>query len=207
MLMLAFDTCLDKTYTVLRTEEDILSSETIRSDEKNYHSAYLFSSIKSMLKSSGKTAEDIDVIAVNVGPGSFTGIRACLTTAKVMSSQIKCKTVGVSSLEVLSRAGGKDCVVALDARKNKVYFYDKKLYGAIDTESACEFVKGRKVITDNRLIELFRLNADEVISYEDADFELGEVLSEIALEKIKNGAYTKDITPLYIQSPPVLSSL
>ena len=204
MLMLAFDTCLDKTYTVLRTEDDILSSETIGSDEKNYHSAYLFSSIKSLLKSSGKTAEDIDVIAVNAGPGSFTGIRACLSAAKVMSSQIKCKTVGVSSLEILSKAGGDNHIAALDARRNKVYFYDNKLYGAIDTGSACELVKGRKVITDNRLIGSFRLNAEEVISYENAEFELGEILSEIALERVKNGDYTKDLTPLYIQPPPVI---
>lgn len=204
MLMLAFDTCLDKTYTVLRTEEDVLSSETIQSDEKNYHSAYLFSSIKSLLKSSGKTAEDIDVIAVNIGPGSFTGIRACLAAAKVMSGQIKCKTVGISSLEILSRAGGKDCIAALDARRNKVYFYDKKLYGAIDTVQACELVKDRKVVTDSRLNELFRLNADEVITYENAEFELGEILSKIALERVQNGDYTENLTPLYIQPPPVI---
>ena len=124
-LLLAFDTCLDKTYVVLRTENDIISSETIFSDEKSYHSAYLISTIKSILKASNKTPKDIDAIAINVGPGSFTGIRACTTVARVMAQQLDCKAVGVSSLEILSRAKNDEYVVALDARKNKAYFYDK----------------------------------------------------------------------------------
>ena len=204
MLILAFDTCLDKTYVVLRTENDILSSDTIQTNDKNYHSAYLISTIKSILKASKKTPKDIDAIAINIGPGSFTGIRACTTVARVMAQQLNCKAIGISSLEILSKADNDNSVVALDARKNKAYFYDKKLYGAIDLEEADKLIKGRKVITDDRLIERFRLNASEVISYQKADFELGEILSQIAVEKLKTdeGNWAK-VMPLYIQPPPV----
>ena len=204
MLLLAFDTCLDKTYVVLRTENDIISSETINSNDKSYHSAYLISTIKDILKSSNKSPKDIDAIAINIGPGSFTGIRACTTVARVMAQQLNCKAIGVPSLEILSRAKNDEYIVALDARKDKAYFYDKKLYGAIELETADEKIKGRKVITDDRLIERFRLNADEVISYQQADFELGEILSDIAVEKLKtnDGNWAK-VLPLYIQPPPV----
>jgi len=204
LLILAFDTCLDKTYVVLRTENDIISSETIFSDDKNYHSAYLISTIRSILKSSNKTPKDIDAIAINVGPGSFTGIRACTTVARVMAQQIGCRAIGISSLEILSKAGNDNFVVALDARKNKAYFYDKKLFGAVELEKVDELIKGRKVITDNRLIERFRLNAAEVVSYEKEEYELGEILSELAVEKLKtdDGNWAK-VLPLYIQPPPV----
>lgn len=50
MIVLAFDTCLDKTYIALSKDNEIIGSETILSDGKNYHSAYLISTIVSILK-------------------------------------------------------------------------------------------------------------------------------------------------------------
>ena len=204
MLILAFDTCLDKTYIVLRTEEDIIESKIIKSDEKNYHSAYLISTIRDLIKDNGYTPKDIDVVGINIGPGSFTGIRACTTVARVMAQQLNCKAIGVSSLEILSKADNDNSIVALDARKSKAYFYDKKLYGAVELEEVEKLIKDKKVITDDRLIERFKPLAREVVSYQQADYELGKILSDIIAEKIKteDGNWAK-VLPLYIQPPPV----
>ena len=111
MKILAFDTCLDKTYITLAEDEKILKSETILSDGKNYHSAYLISTIVSVLKSQNMTPKDINMIVTDIGPGSFTGIRACTTVARVLAQQLDIKAVGVSSLEILSKIlGGQDLV-------------------------------------------------------------------------------------------------
>ena len=49
-----------------------------------------------------RATKDIDMIATDIGPGSFTGIRACVTVARVLAQQLNIKAVGVSSLEILS---------------------------------------------------------------------------------------------------------
>lgn len=204
MLVLAFDTCLDKTYIVLRTEDTVLASEVISSNENNYHSAYLISTIKRVIKDNGYKPQDIDAIGINVGPGSFTGIRACTTVARVMAQQLDCKAIGVSSLEIISKADNDNSIVALDARKNKAYFYDKELFGAVELEEVDERIKGRTVITDDRLIERFKPIAEKVVSYQQMGYELGIILSELTIEKLKteDGNWAK-VLPLYIQPPPV----
>ena len=50
MNILAFDTCLDKTYITLRNEKEVIDSRIIVSTGENYHSAYLISTIKDALK-------------------------------------------------------------------------------------------------------------------------------------------------------------
>ena len=102
MKMLAFDTCLDKTYITLYNK-GVFENKIILSNDKNYHSAYLISTIVEMLKKSNLTPKDLDCIAIDIGPGSFTGIRACTTVARMLGQQLNIKVVGVSSLEILSR--------------------------------------------------------------------------------------------------------
>ena len=77
MKLLAFDTCLDKTYVTLYNGENFVN-KVILSNEKNYHSAYLISTIIEILKSESLEPKDLDYISTDIGPGSFTGIRACI---------------------------------------------------------------------------------------------------------------------------------
>lgn len=103
MNILTFDTCLDKMYVALGNKSGHLSSKIVETTQTTYHSAFIISTITNILKEQGLTPEDINVIATNIGPGSFTGIRACTTVARVMAQGLNLKTVGVSSLEILAR--------------------------------------------------------------------------------------------------------
>lgn len=205
MKILAFDTCLDKTYITLAEDDKILKSETIVSDGQNYHSAYLISTIVKVLKELNLTPKDIDMIATDIGPGSFTGIRACTTVARVLAQQLDIKAVGVSSLEILSKILGGNDLVALDARKNKAYIYDGDIKGAIELEQVDELVKGRTLITDNSLLERFSQYTGKAVSYQVSDYPLGEILAKLAYEKAVNNEETdwRKLKPLYIQPPPV----
>ena len=201
MKILAFDTCLNKTYITLAEENKILQSEIINSDDSNYHSAYLISTIIKILKSKNLTINDIDIFATDIGPGSFTGIRACTTVARVLAQQLNKKAIGISSLEILSKIRGESDLVVLDARKNKGYVYDNEILGAIELEKIDEIVKDRVVITDNSLLDRIKLNAKKVYSYEEQDYPIGDILTKIALTKQETD--WQKLKPLYIQPPPV----
>lgn len=171
------------------------------SDGKNYHSAYLISTIVKVLKDAGLTPDDIDLITTDIGPGSFTGIRACTTVARVLAQQLNIKAAGVSSLEILSKILGGNDLAALDARKNKAYVYDGKILGAIELETVDELVKGRRVITDDSLKERLSEFASEVVSYQQGEYPIGEILAKLGAEKEETD--WRKLKPLYIQPPPV----
>ena len=198
--ILAFDTCLDKMYVVLKKDGELLASEIIENQGGKYHSAFLISTIQKVLSENNIKPEDIDLIGVNIGPGSFTGIRACTTVARVMAQQLGCKVKGVSSLEILAQCAGENSLVALDARKNAAYLYvDGEIKGAVPVEEVEKLTKSGNynVITDNKLKPILG-----GISYQEKDLPLGEILAKLAKKKDCDGDWHK-LKPLYIQPPPM----
>ncbi len=202
MKILAFDTCLDKMYAVLKEDNAVLSSVVIENQGGKYHSAFLISTLQEILSKNNIKPENLDVIITNIGPGSFTGIRACTTVARVMAQQLNKKVIGISSLEILAKAAGKNPLVALDARKNSAYLYcDNKIKGAVQLEDVKQIIENNTydIITDNKLKPLLGGN-----SYQEKPLPLGEILLELGIEKLKNsdGDWLK-LKPLYIQPPPM----
>ena len=201
MKILAFDTCLDKMYVVLKDDETLLASEIVENQGSKYHSAFLISTIQRVLSENNLKPQDLDLIATNIGPGSFTGIRACTTVARVMAQQLSCKVVGVSSLEILAKSLGCDNpLVALDARKNSAYLYvDGEIKGAIQLEEVKSLIESGKykVLTDDKLQPILG-----GVSYQQEKLPLGEILAELAQQKDTDGNWRK-LKPLYIQPPPM----
>lgn len=217
MIILTFDTTLNKTYITLSENDKIISSKTIVNDEKNYHSAYLTSSIAQILKDNNLVMQNIDGLGVNIGPGSFTGIRACVTVARVIAQQVKIPVVGVSSLELLSKINTTDkkTLVTLDARKNKAYLaiYDNKEEleepKAIFLEDLMQFdFDNYCVIADSAMKNLLSEKVENIIDYTQNDYPMGEYLSKIVYEKLQaktDFSYLK-LKPLYIQPPSITIS-
>lgn len=199
MITLAFDTCLDKMYAVLKKDGEILASKVVENTGNKYHSAFLISTLQEIMSLNDVKPQDVNLIAVNIGPGSFTGIRACVTVARVMAQQLDCKAVGVSSLEILSRLADKNPLVALDARKDSAYlYYDGEIRGAIRLEEVQEIIKNGEysVITDDKLQPVLGGT-----SYQQGKYPLGEILAELAENSNAEGNWRK-LKPLYIQPPP-----
>ena len=156
--------------------------------------------MQEILSTNNIKPQDVNLIAVNIGPGSFTGIRACVTVARVMAQQLNCKAIGVSSLEILSKLAETNPLVALDARKNCAYLYfDNEIKGAVQLEKVQEIIKSGNytVITDNKLQPLLGGT-----SYQEKEYPLGEILADLAENKEDEGNWRK-LKPLYIQPPPM----
>ena len=200
MITLAFDTCLDKMYTVLKRDGEILASRIVENKDNKYHSAFLISTLQEIMSENNVKPQDVNLIAVNIGTGSFTGIRACVTVARVMAQQLNCKAVGISSLEILAHLASQNPLVALDARKNCAYlYYDGEIKGAVQLEKVQGIIKSGSytVITDDKLQPLLG-----GMSYQSNNYALGEILAELAEKKDDEGNWRK-LKPLYIQPPPM----
>ena len=122
MKILAVD-CADKAASCAVVEDGKRICESFVSAGLT-HSRTLMPMVESMLQNSELTLNDIDLFAVTVGPGSFTGLRIGIAAVKGMAYGCGKPCVGVSTLHAIAM-GAKDlkglvCAV-MDARCNQVY--------------------------------------------------------------------------------------
>lgn len=87
------------------------------------HAECLLPTIEALLESSGRTREELRRICVNLGPGSFTGLRIGLATAKGMGQARRIELVGVDgTIAYRERAdAGRRVCVAIASRRDLVY--------------------------------------------------------------------------------------
>lgn len=87
------------------------------------HSETLMPIIQETLSDINLSLKDIDLIICDKGPGSFTGIRIGVATAKAFSDSLNISAIGISSLEALAyniKDNGIICSL-IDAKKDNVY--------------------------------------------------------------------------------------
>ncbi|MBI2793477.1 MAG: tRNA (adenosine(37)-N6)-threonylcarbamoyltransferase complex dimerization subunit type 1 TsaB [Ignavibacteria bacterium] len=83
---------------VVRSGEIIAINEI---KEANVHDLYLTGSVRNVLKDAGISFDDIDVVAVSSGPGSFTGTRIGVSFAKGLTLTNRPQLLGISTMESL----------------------------------------------------------------------------------------------------------
>lgn len=88
------------------------------------HSETLMPIIKQAFDEFDMKINDIDLIVCDKGPGSFTGIRIGIATAKAFSDSLDIRTIGVSSLEAICYNVNEKGVICslIDARNNNCYW-------------------------------------------------------------------------------------
>ncbi|TAL12631.1 MAG: tRNA (adenosine(37)-N6)-threonylcarbamoyltransferase complex dimerization subunit type 1 TsaB [Nitrospirae bacterium] len=122
MRLLAIETATPA-QSVAVVEGDRLLAE-LSYEAKGNRGGMLLPTVDQVLKQAGVAAGDLDAVAVSVGPGSFTGLRVGLATAKGLALGSSARLVGVPTLEALAEgyASGDGTVCALlDAYRGEVY--------------------------------------------------------------------------------------
>lgn len=152
MKVLAFDTS-SKALSLAILEDKQVLAETMINIKKN-HSITLMPAIDFLMESLDWTPKDLDRIVVAEGPGSYTGLRIAVATAKTLAHTLNIELVGMSSLLALVPYQQEGLFVPLmDARRNNVYagFYENAKSvmpeAHLSFERVIELIKGASQVT------------------------------------------------------------
>lgn len=218
MLTLAFDTATDKLTVALGTNEEILVEINLMAPRE--HMERLLPAIEQIMEESKLKLADIDGIAVGIGPGSFTGVRIGVSTARGLAQGLNKKIIGVPTPDCLAHGlsweGVINCLV--DAKRGEVYstLYDssgEKIERLTDHEILSpERVCGELAKLDSKIIltgdalapygDLFRdkLGSQVEVADEEHWYPKASNTIELALKKLASGnGDLHAVEPIYVR--------
>ena len=107
MLILAFDTATDVATSALVSDGEVLG-------ERSSRASTVLEDVDALLRQASAQTREIEALAVGIGPGSFTGVRIGLATARGLAFALGVPAAGVSTLDALAagspgRFAGRRC--------------------------------------------------------------------------------------------------
>ena len=205
MLILGIDTSTKICTCSIFDSENGVIAETSLSVKKN-HSNIVMPIIDNLFKISDLNINDIDKIAVAIGPGSFTGVRIALGIAKGLAMALNKPLIAVNELDILeaiANGNENEIIPLIDARKERVYYkYQNKyvddylinLISNFDKNKKYVFVGDGAINYKNILKDNLGDNAIVLAMFN--AFPRASVLCELALNKEEANIYT--LEPEYI---------
>ncbi len=220
MKVLAIDTSTVVAAVALMDDEKLLGEYSI--NNKKTHSQKLMVMIDEIMKDLDIKPSDIDVFAASIGPGSFTGLRIGVTTAKAMAYATNKPVVGVPTLDALAyNIVTSEFIICpiLDARNSQVFtaLYEVKgkrferitEYMGIPVFELVQIIvqNNKKVIFTGDAIDLhkdyFKSELEENCEFAPLGNRLqrGASVAELALMMAKEGKFTSsfELVPFYLR--------
>lgn len=122
-LILNIDTASESASLCLALERQIVAHT--QNNEQKDHASWLHPAIQELMKRNQRSLADLSAVAVTIGPGSYTGLRIGLSTAKGICYALKIPLITIGTLEVMAYAvknEATDLICPLiDARRMEVY--------------------------------------------------------------------------------------
>jgi tRNA threonylcarbamoyl adenosine modification protein YeaZ len=113
VLILAFDTATDVATVALARDGKVLGERATRA-------VRVLEDVEGLLEGAGLRSEEVEGIAVGTGPGSYTGLRMGLVTARTLSFSLGVPVAGVSTLDALA-AGAPGARPVIDGKRKEVF--------------------------------------------------------------------------------------
>jgi len=144
MKILAVDTAANLCAAAIYDADEARVLAAVSENIGKGHAEVLMGYIERALDEAGTSFAEIGRIAVNVGPGSFTGVRIGVSAARGFALALGCPAIGVTAFEALAVEArdanpGKPVLVAIDAHRGEIY---AQLFGA-DGKPAGEPLAGQ----------------------------------------------------------------
>lgn len=223
MNILAFDTSSEACTVALLNNETIYGKTILN---KNTHSANLMPMIDDVLKEVKLDINEVNYIACVVGPGSFTGIRIGVSTAKGLAHALNCKCVPLNSLEAIAMSCYNiktPICSALDARLQQVYAGVYKVIDKnIETIIASNALHIDELINKINILNLdvtfagigsgvnksnIESNIKNKFKILDIKYPTSDGLINLAKSKLQNSVDYKLLMPLYLREPQAVRKM
>lgn len=219
MKILAIDTSTNVA-SVAVTENNVILGEYTVNNKKKTHSQRLMEMTDALLRATELDINDIDLFAVAHGPGSFTGLRIGVATAKALAHACKKPIIGVSTLEALAyNVPFCEHIIAsvMDAGKNRVYaasyIYDDgfRELGEPEAMTIEECIESCGELLDivfvgdgamaHKALITEKLGDNAHFAPANANGQTASALACCAYEKYKKGEITEytDVNPVYLK--------
>lgn len=122
MLILGIETATPQVSVAIGGHEGVLALFEVSRGRR--HAETLVPAIEFACRQAEISIDEFSAIAVDIGPGLFTGMRVGLSAAKAMAQALRIPMIGISSLDLLAfpmRHGDRTIAAVIDARKGEVF--------------------------------------------------------------------------------------
>lgn len=191
------------------------------------HSRRLIKSVEKLFLETGTTWSDVGAIGLGLGPGSFTGLRIGLATAKGFAVAAKIPLVGVTTLEALAAGciSSRPICSVLDARKKQVYVgmyrIDHRGFPVIQgdlrvlyPEDLAEHIQEPVIMVGDGILpyrDLWQGMLGDLVTFAPAHLNViqASVIGFLCGVHLKNGNYADidSVSPIYVRASDAELSL
>jgi tRNA threonylcarbamoyladenosine biosynthesis protein TsaB len=201
--LLAIDAALARCSAALLADGELCASR--QADGARGHAATLPVLVEAVLAAAG---DAVDALAVTIGPGGFTGLRAALSLAEGMALAVGCPLIGVSVGEALAEAAGplagRDLWVAIAAPRERVCL---ERAGAIGMYPLAALPPANRpvVLAGDAAIAVAAALAARGgdVRLSDARLPLACHVAAVGMRRLSGALAPRDVLPLYLDQPRV----
>ena len=202
MIVLAIDTATNSCAACLYDTEGkrVLAEQT--DDIGRGHAEHLLGLIDQVLEAASLTFDEIDKVAVSIGPGSFTGIRVGVATARSLGLALNKPVVGISTLEALAAEFASDTPFAVTVQAGRGQAY-VQTFNTNDIVHSQPYIVKLDDTPSSQIEPLYSKligNAAELVDEARATTFLGSATSSIKHIALLGAQSDAPPNPLYIRS-------